>query len=219
MLDHYAFQLKVLENSVCETLRAQCMDESSPFYGALEETVQGVTGPHASIALARRLIEGCCVPGNTFCGREDLLERAALAMEYALTRVHEDGTIDLVTTNFHDASETAFAVQTAGPALMLLREFGPGGTAQEKLDALMQSFIDRAADGLLAGGFHTPNHRWVHAAALALYRQGLSDGMIARQLGVSSVGVMNWRHRNGLPPTHEQSRKTSAPGARGSGRF
>ena len=168
MLDHYAFQLKVLENSVRETLRAQCMDESSPFYGALEETVQGVTGPHASIALARRLIEGCCVPGNTFCGREDLLERAALAMEYALTRIHEDGTIDLVTTNFHDASETAFAVQTAGPALMLLREFGPGGTAQEKLDALMQSFIDRAADGLLAGGFHTPNHRWVHAAALAL---------------------------------------------------
>ena len=99
MLDHYAFQLKVLENSVRETLRAQCMDESSPFYGALEETVQGVTGPHASIALTRRLIEGCCVPGNTFCGREDLLERAALAMEYALTRVHEDGTIDLVTTN------------------------------------------------------------------------------------------------------------------------
>ena len=94
MLDHYAFQLKVLENSVCETLRAQCMDESSPFYGALEETAQGVTGPHASISLARRLIEGYCAPGGAFCGREELLDRAALAMEFALTLVHEDGTID-----------------------------------------------------------------------------------------------------------------------------
>ena len=168
MLDHYAFQLKVLDNAVREYLRAQCMDEGSRFYGALVETAQGVTGPHASIALARRLIEGYCVPGSAFCGREELLDRAALAMRFALTLVHEDGTIDLVTTNFHDASETAFAVQTAAPALMLLREFGRGAPGEAALDALLQRFIDRAADGLLAGGFHTPNHRWVHAAALAL---------------------------------------------------
>ena len=168
MLDHYAFQLKVLDGVVRETLRAQCMDESSRFYGALEETAQGVTGPHASISLARRLIEGYCAPGGAFCGREELLDRAALAMEFALTLVHEDGTIDLVSTNFHDASETACAVQTAAPALMLLCEFGRGAPGEAALDALLQRFIDRAADGLLAGGFHTPNHRWVHAAALAL---------------------------------------------------
>ena len=168
MLDHYAFQLKVLDGAVREALRVQCLDQGSRFYGALVETGQGVTGPHASISLARRLIEGYCVPGGAFCGDEALLERAALAMAFALSLVHEDGTIDLVTTNFHDASETAFAVQTAAPALMLLREFGRGGAAEERLDALMRRFIDRAADGLLAGGFHTPNHRWVHAAALAL---------------------------------------------------
>ena len=168
MLDHYAFQLKVLDGAVRESLRAQCMDEGSPFYGALEETGQGVTGPHASISLARRLVEGYCVPGGAFRGREDLLDRAALAMEFALRLVHEDGTIDLVTTNFHDASETAFAVQTAAPALMMLREFGCGAPGEARLDALFQRFIERSADGLLAGGFHTPNHRWVHSAALAL---------------------------------------------------
>ena len=69
MLDHYAFQLKVLENMVRESLRAQCMEEGSPFYGALEETAQGVTGPHASIGLARRLVEGYCVPVSTFRGQ------------------------------------------------------------------------------------------------------------------------------------------------------
>ena len=168
MLDHYAFQLKVLENMVQESLRAQCMEEGSPFYGALEETAQGVTGPHASIGLARRLVEGYCVPGSTFRGQELLLNRAILAMEYALSRVHEDGTIDLVTTNFHDASETAFAVQTAAPALMTLREFGQGAAQEARLEALLYRFIERSAEGLLAGGFHTPNHRWVHASALAL---------------------------------------------------
>ena len=168
MLDHYSLQLRALEGAVRSSLRAQCLDETSPYYGTAEDIGQGVTGAHSGVGLARRLIEGCCVPGSAFCGDQALIERAILAMEFALRLVHEDGTIDLLSTNFHDASETAFAVQTAAPALLLLREFGRGTAAEARLDALLYRFIDRSADGLLAGGFHTPNHRWVHAAALAL---------------------------------------------------
>jgi len=167
MLDHYAFYLKTLAHSVGESLRAQCMDGTSPFYGGLEEISQGVTGPGASVGLACRLAEGYCTPGQPWHGDGTLPERACLAMEYALRRQHEDGTIDLVTTNFHDASETAFALQRLVPVRLRLKAGGQEGAAK-RLASLMDRFIDRGADGLLAGGFHTPNHRWVHASALAL---------------------------------------------------
>jgi len=168
VLDHYAYYLKVLERSVRNTLRWQCMDPESPLYGTIESVAAGYTEPHSAVGVARTLIEGCYAPGSTFCGDMQLLRRAAAAMRCAASLQHEDGTLDLLCTNFHDAAETSFIMQTIGPACLLMRARMGSRPEEEELRALLEGFVSRAADGILAGGFHTPNHRWVLCAALAL---------------------------------------------------
>lgn len=167
-MDHMLYQYKALDEAVRTVLRSQCMDKSSPFYGAVEQITAGYTGGHSAVSVARQLIDGFYMPGCTFYKNPVVLERAALAMKYALNMQHEDGTLDLLETNFHDAAETSFIMQTIGPTYILMRE-RMGDTEEEKrLDELLYLFVNNAANGIISGGFHTPNHRWVLSAALAM---------------------------------------------------
>ncbi len=168
MLDHLRYQAALVDSTVESCLRAQCLDEQSPYYGAMVDVAQGITGPSSGAGFACRMVEGYCVPGGKYQGDEELLKRALLGMEFTLRLVHEDGTIDLLTTNFHDASETAFSIQGMGQAYLMLEKYGRGAPAEEALRKAMYTYIDRSADGMVNGGFHTPNHRWVHSSALAL---------------------------------------------------
>lgn len=46
--------------------------------------------------------------------------------------------------------------------------------------------------------------------ALQLYRQGMSDGDIARHFGVTQSGATYWRKRQGLPPNFAQQTRLDA---------
>jgi len=168
MLDHYSYYLKALEEAAEGTLRAQCTDENSPLCGTTEDFVYGIDNAHRSIGAATVLSLAYLCPGCAYEGDEALLHRAAIAMEHALSLQNEDGTLDLATTNFHDASETGFCVQSIAPVYLFMRERITDSPAERHLAELIYTFLDRSADGLLCGGFHTPNHRWVQSAALAL---------------------------------------------------
>ena len=90
-------------------------------------------------------------------------------MERAITCLlhvqYDDGTIDLHTTNFHSTPDTAFIVNYLSPVYVILRRLqGPG---LESLLQKMSSFFHNAGKCFLAGGIHTPNHRWVVCSALA----------------------------------------------------
>lgn len=90
------------------------------------------------------------------------LERAAAYLQAAQ---HADGTIDLVSTNFHSPPDTAFMVEIIGGVSELLHRADE--PAEARLRASLDQFIRRAGEALLTGGVHTPNHRWVVCAALA----------------------------------------------------
>ena len=168
MLEHLKYQVALLDQSVESCIRGQCMDREAAEYGTIPDINQGITGPSSGAGVACRMVEGYCVPGSRYRWDESLLMRARLGMEYTLKWMHEDGTIDLVTTNFHDASETAFSIHGVGMAYLTLAAFGKGTEEEKKTLETMYRYIDRSADGMIHGGFHTPNHRWVHSAALAL---------------------------------------------------
>lgn len=171
MKNHFSFYLNNLKYSVERVLRVQCMDPSSPLYGTIEDLYKEMNGAHCAMTAARQLIDGCYVSGSYYEGNTECLERAALAIRYAISLIHEDGTLDLHETNFHDASETAFAVQTIAPSYLLMRsKMGDSAVEKEVSDLLMEFFM-RSADGIINGGFHTPNHRWAHSAALALLNE------------------------------------------------
>ncbi len=168
MLNHYDFQIKAMNTAIRMTLRSQCVQPESSFYGAVEWLDKGYTGAHSAVCVAREMIEGYYTPQCAYAGDELLLERARIAIDYALRQQHEDGTFDLLETNFHDSAETSFIMQNIGPACLLMRSRMTGREQEKELFGLLMHFVDRCADGILIGGFHTPNHRWVLSAALSL---------------------------------------------------
>lgn len=87
------------------------------------------------------------------------------AMACMLNVQHEDGTIDLHSTNFHSTPDTAFLVNYLSPAYVCLQRMNPPGL--EGFLSQLKSFFLNSGKCLLVGGIHTANHRWVVSSALA----------------------------------------------------
>lgn len=78
---------------------------------------------------------------------------------------HDDGTIDLHSTNFHSTPDTAFLVNDLGPVLTCLKRLDRSELKEALND--IEIFISKAGKALAVGGIHTANHRWVVCSALA----------------------------------------------------
>lgn len=93
-----------------------------------------------------------------------LLEKSMLkAADFLLRNQHSDGTIDLLSTNFHSPPDTGFTVEPVALAygLMVRHNILP------KVVSKLATFLKNAGEALAVGGIHTPNHRWVVCMALA----------------------------------------------------
>jgi len=93
---------------------------------------------------------------------EKPLERA---INCILNVQHEDGTIDLHSTNFHSTPDTAFIVNYLSPVYVVLKRLNSPRLA-EFIDK-MEKFLYNTGKCLAVGGVHTANHRWVVCSALA----------------------------------------------------
>lgn len=139
-------------------------DQNSPRYGAVLDGVEIAT-PHSSLGFIKSGI--CCLasPESKYHNDQKLLSDLVDTAKFLLTLQHEDGTIDLVTTNFHSTPDTGFLVKYLCPAVAVFRDSKV--TNKEPLMALMKEFLENAGRALVVGGIHTPNHRWVVSGALA----------------------------------------------------
>ncbi len=106
-----------------------------------------------------------CAPGSKYYKSPELVEPLRLAIGYMLAAQHADGTVDYYATNFHSPPDMAFILEVVSPACVLLRASPLPALAA--LAPELGKFITRGGDGLVTGGVHTPNHRWVVCAALA----------------------------------------------------
>lgn len=104
-------------------------------------------------------------PGGRWANSPDLVEPLRLAVRYLKAAQYEDGTVDYYATNFRSPPDTAFILEAMVPAHALL-EASPSADFRA-IAAELGEFIRRGADGLVTGGVHTPNHRWVVCSALA----------------------------------------------------
>ena len=96
-----------------------------------------------------------------------LLQRGIDAMNYMLRYQRESGLIDLRSCNFDSGPDTAFVVETLCPLLAFGRQLKSPDPGWTQFSQLLEQFVRRAARGLANAGFHTPNHRWVMASAMA----------------------------------------------------
>ncbi len=134
------------------------------FFGGLTDH-QNIFNPHSTAAFVR---VGACalyMPNSKHHQSVELAGRMDQAMAYLLKLQHEDGTIDLLSTNFHSTPDTAFLVKRLTNAYQLIERSGTKQTAglQEKV----RTFLLKAGEALSIGGIHTPNHRWVVCGALS----------------------------------------------------
>ena len=183
MKGHYPRVIRVVEGALEPLIRHQCLDRSSRDWGGqVSPDRLSSEAVHSAFAIDTLLAVYCC-PDSSRHRERLLLDRALLYADHLLREQHEDGTIDLKETNFHDATAVAFSVQVLAYTLRLLRSAPPRAhpEAEERMAASIHTFLGRGAEGMLSGGFHTPNHRWVMASALSLLYRLLGDERLRRE--------------------------------------
>lgn len=143
--------------------RQQC-DRTKPHYGGIRGT-HDLYHPGVASSFIRNLAAAYISPQSRYAGDPALLSAMDDAVEFMLGGQHSDGTIDLLTTNFHSTPDTGFILEWMCSTAGVLRAADEPSVAV-LLDKILR-FIRRGAEALTIGGIHTPNHRWVVCMALA----------------------------------------------------
>jgi hypothetical protein len=175
MKGHYSHVVSLSEKMIPGILNEQDLNRSSRDYGGRVPVDRGFSEPGASAGAVAHLAGLICCPASRWYRSEELTSRALLFCRHLLTAQHPDGTIDLRETNFHDATMVGFSIQKLGYTYRLLLESDEVSSDLEELRDKIHTFLVRGAEGMLAGGFHTPNHRWVMTSALSLAGTILED--------------------------------------------
>lgn len=152
------------DNLLPKEMARQLLQGDSRYYGALFDD-DSVVSPIRTAHFVQTLMCSYVSPQSSFYGSKDILERMVLAARGLGRLQHEDGTIDLLTTNFHSTPDLGFTVLPLATAYSLMLE-------NRKLNygdfpAALKQYLVKAGEALSTGGIHTPNHRWVVSAALA----------------------------------------------------
>lgn len=183
-LTHWEYLARTTDLAIERKLKKQILNPESPLCGGAELPGQGFWDGENGTGLVRLFLTGYYLEGSVHYLDPLLLDRADLAIDFVLRRQKADGTFDLKTTNLHDGAQTSFHMTTLGPAALLMRAKSRHTAKEEAVCQKLLRLIDRCGDGMVAGGFHTPNHRWVMASGLAMvYRlTGRQDCLDKMQL-------------------------------------
>lgn len=104
-----------------------------------------------------------CAPESAHHGSDSLIAPMERASRILLEAQHSDGTID--SGNLNSPPDTGFVLETTCTAMSVLRR-----AADPRLAPILENltrFVQAGGEALVAGGVHTPNHRWVICSALA----------------------------------------------------
>ncbi|MHA8054036.1 prenyltransferase/squalene oxidase repeat-containing protein [Aquirufa sp. OSTEICH-129A] len=140
-------------------------DPKQVYYGGFRDG-DDIPNPQTTGYYVLKVACAVISPESSFYQSQILLDKAIQATQCLLKMQHPDGTIDLLSTNFHSPPDTAFSVEKLCVAYALLQK----NNADNRYTNLMkplETFLKRCGESLVVGGIHTPNHRWVVSGALA----------------------------------------------------
>ena len=143
------------DDSVAQQLAAQITDATHPQLGGAPDAY----GLYSAYPAAGLLLAGSAAlasQGSRFYRSDELRRRLLLAVKYLEGKQHADGTIDLLTTNFHSTPDLGFVVHNVAGAAWIARRHGEPG-----LFAALEPFLTRAGAALAAGhlAVDLPSHR------------------------------------------------------------
>jgi hypothetical protein len=142
----------------------QVTDPASPDLGGVRDAFD-ILNPHSTSGKIQNGAMAISSPSSQYYRSSELLAEMRLAAKYLVKTQHSDGTIDLLSTNFHSTPDTGFLVKRLCMSYKLIQQSKTPGYESMLVD--LKTFLLRAGDALAVGGIHTPNHRWVVCAALA----------------------------------------------------
>ena len=161
----YAPLVGELDQQVEGVLTRQVLDAESPYCGGFMDGDRLVGSQ--SISAVASLGYAYLLSESRHYRSEELLQRILLAAAFARRHRNPSGCFDLLTTNFDSAPDTGFVVQAIAPVVFAARQQATDDEGATAIADALGELIQTAALGMVAGGFHTPNHRWVLVAALA----------------------------------------------------
>ena len=161
----YAPLVGELDQQVEGVLTRQVLDAESPYCGGFMDGDRLVGSQ--SISAVASLGYAYLLAESRHYRSEVLLERILLAAEFARRHRRPSGCFDLLITNFDSAPDTGFVVQAIAPVVFAARQQAADDEGAAAIAEALGELIRTGAPGMVAGGFHTPNHRWVLVAALA----------------------------------------------------
>jgi len=197
--------VKLNDTDVTKSLQWQWTDQNHPHCGAIFDGDSIVT-PIGTAYFIQKLMCSYSYPDSKYYRSKELLHRMTLAAGGLISLQHEDGTIDLVNTNFHSTPDLGFTIYPIAIAYSLILQ-------KNKLDygelpSLLKKYLLKSGEALTVGGVHTPNHRWVITGALAwLYRffpdpkyLARADQWLAERVDIDPDGQYNERSTSVYTP-------------------
>ncbi len=159
----YLHALQGAHNLLQRGMRNIIRDPESPHCGKIFAD-NGIFEPSSSFVYIECAVMLYLSPDSVYYKRQDILEFIRLLCNGVKDSIHEDGTVDLIISNYHQPEY--FNTPHLCHAYRFLRDLPEKTEEEEKITEKIYHLLKRIAEGLLASGFHTPNHRWVLTASL-----------------------------------------------------
>lgn len=165
MKKHYKEALIAMEGKIKKLLSRKVKTGTNSI-GLVSDWENQLIDPKYTIYSIKDITTVYCNKDSKYY-QDDLLHRnLSKLINYVAKVQRTDGTFDLLSVNYYSAPDTAFMAQRLAIAYRLLQRFG--NKRNEDIKNKLKAILDKAARGMSTGGFHTPNHRWVIAAALTM---------------------------------------------------
>ena len=164
------------DTNVERLLKAQITDARSRWRGIFPDEY-GLHNPGSGAGIIDAFLTAYLHPESRFYQDEALPERIKMAADF-LSRVQTpDGNINLLITNFNSPPDTGFVVRALCPSIKVAQRAGA-----RELVSMVEPFLRKAGAGMVKGGVHTPNHRWVVSAALAQLHDLFGDASYVQRI-------------------------------------
>ncbi|QHV97833.1 hypothetical protein [Spirosoma endbachense] len=202
--------IKINDQQLANYKPIKVTDPANKFVGGYMNDMD-MPNPHSTSGFIMRASTLVACPESTHYQSKELLKEVEAAARALLKMQHEDGTIDLLDTNFHSTPDTAFLLENIVPAYKFLKQATINGS--ETILDLLKAFLKKAGDALSVGGIHTPNHRWVVSAALTKLNEVFPDPRytkridqwLAEHIDLDPDGQFNEKSTNTYSPIVDRS--------------
>ena len=144
-------------------MRAVIRDPKHPDYGKYILD-SGIYEPGMAFVMIRKSVLLYLCADSVYYKNPEVLDFIEMLCLRAEKDTHEDGTNDLVISNYRQPE--FFYTPGLCHSYHLLNALPEKTEREAAVAEMIYHITERICYGLLVSGFHTPNHRWVHTAAL-----------------------------------------------------